>query len=106
MLAHFAVTSSTGLLAGIPGVPPHQVDTLAGQLRDSAGGVVPQLAQLGTHGPLGAAGPDAVNALSTGFAQAVSMSVLAAAVFLFVALAGSFFVAAAARKTASRQRLG
>ncbi|MGO2540114.1 MFS transporter [Specibacter sp. AOP5-B1-6] len=98
VLAHFAVSRATGLLAGVPGVPANQVDTLAGQLRDSAGGVVPQLSQLGTHGPLGGAGPAAVDALSSGFAQAVSASVLAAAGFLFIGLVGSFVVAAASRK--------
>lgn len=98
VLAHFAVSRATGLLAGVPGVPANQVDTLAGQLRDSAGGVVPQLSQLGTHGPLGGAGPAAVDALSSGFAQAVSASVLAAAGFLFIGLVGSFVVAAESRK--------
>lgn len=98
VLAHFAVSRATGLLAGVPGIPANQVDTLADQLRDSAGGVVPQLSQLGTHGPLGGAGPAAVDALSSGFAQAVSASVLAAAGFLFIGLVGSFVVAAASRK--------
>ena len=101
VLAHFAVSSSTRLLATVPGLPANQVGTLAGQLRDSAGGVVPQLVQLGTHGPLGDAGPGAVAALSNGFAQATSAAVLAAALFLFIGLVGSFFVAAAARKTAA-----
>ncbi len=100
VLAHFAVSTGTKALEAVPGLPSSQVGTLAGQLRDSAGGVVPQLAQLGTHGPLGAAGPAAVDAMSTGFAQAASASVLAAAIFLFVGLVGSFFVAAASRKTA------
>lgn len=98
VLAHFSVSRATELLGTVPGVPAHQVGVLAGQLKDSAGGTVPALAQLGTHGPLGAAGPAAVDALSSGFAQAVSVSVLAAAVFLFAGLVGSFFVAAAARK--------
>lgn len=101
VLAHYAVSRATGLLAAAPGVPANQVDALAGQLRDSAGGVVPQLVQAGTHGPLGGAGPAAVDALSSGFAQAVSASVLTAAVFLFIGLVGSFFVAAASRKVAS-----
>lgn len=100
VLAHYAVSSATGLLSAVLGLPANQVGTLAGQLRDSAGGVVPQLAQLGTHGPLGDAGPGAVAALSNGFAQATSAAVLAAAVFLFIGLVGSFQVAAAARKIA------
>ncbi|MGN5734848.1 DHA2 family efflux MFS transporter permease subunit [Arthrobacter psychrochitiniphilus] len=100
VLAHFAVSAGTKALEAVPGLPANQVGTLAGQLRDSAGGVVPQLAQLGTHGPLGAAGPAAVEAMSSGFAQAASAAVLAAAMFLFIGLVGSFFVAAASRKTA------
>ncbi|WP_315914454.1 DHA2 family efflux MFS transporter permease subunit [Arthrobacter sp. lap29] len=100
VLAHFAVSAGTKALEAVPGLPANQVGTLAGQLRDSAGGVVPQLAQLGTHGPLGAAGPAAVEAMSSGFAQAASAAVLAAAMFLFIGLVGSFFVAAASCKTA------
>ena len=100
VLAHFAVSRSTELLAAVPGVPSNQIGTLATQLRDSAGGVVPQLAQAGTTGPLGDAGPAAVLALSSGFAQAVGVSVLVAAIFLFIGLLGSFRVAAAARSTA------
>ncbi|MET4004591.1 EmrB/QacA subfamily drug resistance transporter [Arthrobacter sp. UYCu511] len=100
VLAHFAVSAGTKALEAVQGLPASQVGTLAGQLRDSAGGVVPQLAQLGTHGPLGAAGPAAVEAMSSGFAQAASAAVLAAAMFLFIGLVGSFFVAAASRKTA------
>ncbi|WP_154604792.1 DHA2 family efflux MFS transporter permease subunit [Arthrobacter sp. AQ5-05] len=98
VLAHYAVNRASGLLADVPGVPANQVDTLAKQLSSSAGGVVPQFAQQGSHGPLGDAGPAAVSALSDGFAQAVSASVLAAAMFLFIGLVGAFFVAAAARK--------
>ncbi|MFB9163844.1 DHA2 family efflux MFS transporter permease subunit [Arthrobacter psychrochitiniphilus] len=100
VLAHFAVSAGTKALEAVQGLPASQVGTLAGQLRDSAGGVVPQLAQLGTHGPLGAAGPAAVEAMSSGFAQAASAAVLAAAMFLFIGLVGSFFVAAASRRTA------
>ena len=101
LLAHFAFTQATSQLGAVPGLPGSQVAPLAGQLRDSAGGVVPQLAQLGTSGPLGTAGPAAVDALSSSFAQAVSASVLGAAAFLLLGLVGSFFVAAAARKTAA-----
>ncbi|MFQ4147882.1 DHA2 family efflux MFS transporter permease subunit [Arthrobacter sp. LAPM80] len=100
VLAHYAVSSSTKLLTAVPGLPSNQVETLSVQLRDSAGGVISHLAQLGTHGPLGDAGPAAVDALSSGFAQAAGASVLAAAGFLFIGLLGSFFVAAASRKTA------
>ncbi|MHA7268772.1 MFS transporter [Arthrobacter sp. HLT1-20] len=98
LLAHFALSQATTLLGGVPGLPESQVPALAGQLRDSAGGVVPMLAQQGVNGPLGAAGPAAVEALSNGFAQAVSASILGAAAFLLLGLVGSFFVAAAARK--------
>lgn len=98
VLAHFAVTRATELLGNVPGISATQAGTLAGQLRDTAGGVVPQLEQLGTTGPLGDAGPAVASALSDGFAQAVSASVLAAAVFLFIGLVGSFVVAAASRK--------
>jgi len=105
LLAHFAFTRAGGLLGGVAGLPEGQATTLAGQLRDSAGGVVPQLARLGSHGPLGAAGPAAVDALSSGFAQAVSASVLGAAAFLFIGLVGSVFVARAARTAAARRAL-
>jgi Na+/melibiose symporter-like transporter len=98
VLAHFSLSRATELLGNVPGLPAQQVGVLAGQLKESAGGTVPALAQLGTHGPLGAAGPAAVDALSSGFAQAVSMSVLAAAAFLLAGLVGSLFVASAARK--------
>lgn len=98
VLAHFAVSAGTKALAAVPGLPANQAEALAGQLRDSAGGVVPQLAQLGTDGPLGESGPATVAALSSGFAQASSAAVLAAAAFLFIGLVGSFFVAAASRK--------
>ena len=98
VLAHYAVSRTTELLGSVPGIPAGQIGTLAGQLRDSAGGVVPQLSQLGIHGPLGGAGPAAAGAMADGFAQAVSVSVLVAAGFLFVGLMGSFRVAAASRK--------
>jgi len=100
VLAHFAVSRSADLLAAVPGVLPGQVATLPEQLSNSAGGVVPQLEQLGTHGPLGSAGPAVVDALSLGFAQGVSASMLAASGFLLIGLVGSFFVAAAAKKSA------
>lgn len=98
LLAHFAFAQATSQLGSVPGLPASQVASLAGQLRDSAGGVVPALGQLGMGGPLGAAGPAAVDALTKGFAQAVSASVLGASAFLFLGLVGSFFVAAAAKK--------
>ncbi len=105
VLAHFAVSRSAALLSGVPGLPPNQVDILAGRLRDSAGGIVPQLARLGTHGPLGVEGPSAVDALSSGFAQALGVSVVAAAAFLLAGLAGSFLLAAAARRMDTRHHL-
>lgn len=98
VLAHFSFSRASELLGNVTGVPANQVETLAGQLRDSAGGVVPELTQLGSKGPLGEAGPAAVSAMADGFAQAISASVLAAAAFLFIGLVGSFFVARASRK--------
>ncbi|MBP2412975.1 EmrB/QacA subfamily drug resistance transporter [Arthrobacter stackebrandtii] len=98
VLAHYAYSKGTELLGAASGLPADKADTLAGQLRDSAGGIVPQLVQSGTHGPMGDAGPAAAGAMSDAFAQAVSASVLAAAIFLFIGLVGSFFVAAASGK--------
>lgn len=99
LLAHFALSKATSLLITVPGLSASQTSTLAGQLRDSAGGIVPQLEQLGANGPLGTAGPAAAQALSSGFADAVSDSMLGAAAFLFLGLVGSFFVASAARNS-------
>lgn len=101
VLAHYAVSRASELLGKVPGISANQTGSLAEQLRDSAGGVVPRLEQLGTTGPLGDAGPAVATALADGFAQAVSASMLAAAVFLFIGLVGSFVVAAASRKVAA-----
>ncbi|WP_104087003.1 DHA2 family efflux MFS transporter permease subunit [Arthrobacter sp. GMC3] len=100
VLANFAAASGSHLLASVPGLPPSQVASLADALSTSAGGIVPQMAAQGTSGPLGSAGPAAVEALSAGFAQGASASMLAAAGFLLIGLVGSFFVAAAAKKSA------
>ncbi len=43
LLAHFALSKATTLLGNVPGISSSQTSTLAGQLRDSAGGIVPQL---------------------------------------------------------------
>lgn len=98
LLAHFALSKATTLLGNVPDLSSSQTGTLAGRLRDSAGGIVPQLEQLGTNGPLGTAGPAAAQALSSGFAEAVSASILGAAAFLFLGLLGSFLVASAAKR--------
>ena len=57
VLAHYAVSRATELLGSVPGIPAGQVGALAGQLRDSAGGVVPQLGQLGIMARWAVPGP-------------------------------------------------
>ncbi len=106
VLAHYAYSQGSVLLGSVPGISADKVNALAGQLRDSAGGVVPQLVRSGTQGPLGDAGPAAAGAMADAFAQAVSVSVLAAAIFLFIGLAGSFFVEAASRKIHASEAAG
>ncbi|EFG47139.1 drug resistance MFS transporter, drug:H+ antiporter-2 family [Brevibacterium mcbrellneri ATCC 49030] len=69
-----------------------QVDRLAGATRVSAGTVLAQLRSQGPAGPLGEQTPALVDALTQGFASAVSWVLLAAALFLVLGLAGAWQV--------------
>lgn len=84
-------------LAALPRLPTAVAERLATSTVDSAGGVIAATRGQGTHGPLGALGPSATDALSAGFAHATQISLLAALVMLCLGLAGSVRVAAAAR---------
>ena len=69
-----------------------QVDRLAEATRVSAGTVMAQLRSQGPAGPLGEQTPALVDALTQGFASAVSWVLLVAALFLVLGLAGAWQV--------------
>ena len=84
-------------LAEVSGLPSSAAAGLAETTASSAGGAINGLAAQGTHGQLGALGPQVVDALSAGFADATRLVVLAAAAALLLGLLGATQVARAAR---------
>ncbi|WP_370894253.1 DHA2 family efflux MFS transporter permease subunit [Janibacter sp. GXQ6167] len=87
-------------LAEVSGLPSNAAAGLAESTASSAGGAINGLAAQGTHGQLGALGPQVVDALSAGFADATRLVVLAAAAALLLGLLGATQVARAARANA------
>ena len=84
-------------LAEVGGLPPDVADGLESSTSASAGGVIRSLAEQGTGGRLGEMGPQVVDALAAGFADATRVVVLAAAGCLALGLVGAVQVARAAR---------
>lgn len=96
-LSHFLPTR----LAEISGLPAKLAATLASSTSSSAGGTIPQLRGEGTHGQLGALGPQVSDALAAGFADATRWAVLVAALFLALGLLGAIQVRRGARRIGS-----
>ena len=92
-------------LATVRGLPADVAAQLVTTTTVSAGGVIDATRAHGTHGPLGALGPDVVNALASGFADATRISILAAAVFLAAGLLGAWRVAVVARDPARSKQV-
>ena len=92
-------------LATVRGLPADVAAQLITTTTVSAGGVIDATRAHGTHGPLGALGPDVVNALASGFADATRISILAAAVFLAAGLLGAWRVAVVARDPARSKQV-
>ena len=92
-------------LATVRGLPADVAAQLVTTTTVSAGGVIDATRAHGTHGPLGALGPDVVNALASGFADATRISILAAAAFLAAGLLGAWRVAAVARDPARSEQM-
>ncbi|TWD14551.1 DHA2 family efflux MFS transporter permease subunit [Marihabitans asiaticum] len=84
-------------LAEVGGLPPDVADGLESSTSASAGGVIRSLAEQGTAGRLGEMGPQVVDALAAGFADATRVVVLAATGCLALGLVGAVQVARAAR---------
>jgi EmrB/QacA subfamily drug resistance transporter len=76
----------------VPGVPAAAAQQLITATKDSAGGAIAGLREAGIHSSLGANGPAAVNALSTGFAEATRLTLLTAAAFLLVGARFALFL--------------
>ncbi len=92
-------------LATVRGLPADVAAQLITTTTVSAGGVIEATRAHGAHGPLGALGPDVVNALASGFADATRISILAAAVFLAAGLLGAWRVAVVARDPARSKQV-
>jgi hypothetical protein len=92
-------------LATVRGLPADVAAQLVTTTTVSAGGVIDATRAHGTHGPLGALGPDVVNALASGFADATRISILAAAAFLAAGLLGAWRVAVVARDPARSEQM-
>ncbi len=92
-------------LATVRGLPADVAAQLVTTTTVSAGGVIDATRAHGTHGPLGALGPDVVNALASGFADATRISILAAAAFLAAGLLGAWRVAVVARDPARSKQV-
>lgn len=90
-----------GRLAAVDGLPATMAGTLATSTSTSAGGAIQALQAEGTHGQLGALGPQVTHALAGGFADAARVAVAVAVVFLLLGLLGALRVARAARATAA-----
>ncbi len=88
-------------LAEITGLPAKVAASLASSTSSSAGGTIPQLQAQGTHGQLGALGPQVADALAAGFADATRWSVLVAAAFLALGLLGAIQVRRGAKQIGS-----
>lgn len=88
-----------GRLAAVDGLPATVADALATSTSTSAGGAIQALQAQGTHGQLGALGPQVTRVLAGGFADAARVSVAVAVAFLVLGLIGALFVARAARAT-------
>ncbi|MEO7068945.1 MAG: MFS transporter [Nostocoides sp.] len=84
-------------LAAVQGLPSGVAAALANSTSASAGGLIPTLQALGTHGQLGALGPEVTHVLAGGFADAARVSVAVAVTFLLLGLLGALQVARAAR---------
>jgi EmrB/QacA subfamily drug resistance transporter len=79
-------------LAGVGGLPADVVGQLTDSTTASAGGVIAGLRDQGTHGQLGALGPQVADALSAGFADATRWGLLVALTLLVVGLVGAVVV--------------
>lgn len=87
-------------LAGVAGLPRDAAEQLALGTTSSAGGLIEQVRAQGTHGQLGALGPQVTEALASGFAQAARVGALVAAAFLALGLLGAVQVHRRARAQA------
>ncbi|WP_029251676.1 DHA2 family efflux MFS transporter permease subunit [Paraoerskovia marina] len=90
-----AVPAAIDEVADVPAGVSEQLTTAT---TDSAGSVISELRSEGTDSPAGDATPQVVDALSEGFADATRASLLVAAAFLFLGLAGSGLVVRASRR--------
>ncbi|WP_167131988.1 DHA2 family efflux MFS transporter permease subunit [Paramicrobacterium chengjingii] len=71
-----------GQLDAVEGLPSHHATAITDATVNAAGGTIEPLREQGTHGKLGDAAPDVVEALSTGMADATRISLGAAGIFL------------------------
>lgn len=79
-------------LDAVPGVPPAAAQQLITATKDSAGGAIAGLREAGIHSSLCASGPEVVNALASGFAEATRVTLLTASLFLFIGAGFAVFL--------------
>lgn len=85
-------------LSGVRGLPSQLVSGLTKSLDASAGSAIVGIRAQGTHGKLGALGPQVVDAMTSAFTRAGQWTLVAAIVLLAIGLIASVWVARAAKR--------
>ncbi|MDF7665835.1 MFS transporter [Bifidobacterium sp. ESL0745] len=85
-------------LEGVRGLPSQLVSGLTISLDASAGSAIVGIRAQGTHGKLGALGPQVVDAMTSAFTRSSQWTLVAAIVLLAIGLIASVWVARAAKR--------
>ncbi|WEV74122.1 MFS transporter [Bifidobacterium sp. ESL0798] len=85
-------------LSGVRGLPSQLVSGLTKSLDASAGSAIVGIRAQGSHGKLGALGPQVVDAMTSAFTRAGQWTLVAAIVLLAIGLLASVWVARAAKR--------